>query len=76
MERKNLTFHSLSLPLPKKLKNLASETETQKIEEKMDEKLCLFIEKTLIRRIKSYVSPKALKLSDRRLDKSSENQQI
>ena len=75
MERKNLTFHSLFLRLPKKLKNLASEKETQKIEEKMDEKLCLFIEKTLIRRIKSYAFPKALKLSDRRLDKSSENQQ-
>jgi hypothetical protein len=76
MERKNLTFHSLFLPLPKKPKNLASETETLKIGQKMDEKLCLFIEKTLTRRIKSYVSPKALKLSDRRLDKSSENPQI
>ena len=76
MERKNLTFHSLFPPLPKKLKNLASEKETLKIEQKMDEKLCLFIEKTLTRRIKSYVSPKALKLSDRRLDKSSENPQI
>jgi len=36
MERKNLTFHSLFLLLPKKLKNLASERETREIEEKMD----------------------------------------
>jgi hypothetical protein len=36
METKNLTSDLLSPPLPKKLKNLASERETLKIERKMN----------------------------------------